>query len=98
MLEPITNFLPKVFNKYGLMPAIKGTLQINKCNEILKERLKNEVYISLKPLHVKKNILYIGVTSSLISQEVMAISNQLLEEINKLDETSKITSIRFKNL
>lgn len=96
MFEPVSKLLPKIFNQYGLTPALSGTLIINKCTEFLADHLSRDVFKEIRPLYLKKDVLYLEVTSSLVAQEVNFVSMDLLNELNNFDEKIKVKSIRFK--
>lgn len=95
MIKNIGSLLWKSIRRAGLEQGVTAVLVIDEFKRILEKEFGEKIKNKVKLLYFKKGILYLSATSSIITQEIKMIEDELLKAVNQKFNKKKVKRLIF---
>lgn len=95
MIKNIGSLIWKSIRRAGLEQGVTAVLVINEFKKILEQEFGEKIKNKIKILYLKNKVLYLSVTSSVVTQEIKMVEVKLLKAVNNKFKKKTVERLNF---
>jgi|GEM_PF-6669895 len=94
-IKTIGSLIWQSIRRAGLEQGVAAVLVTDEFKKILEQKFGEKIKNKVKILYLKKNILYLSSTSSIVTQEIKMIEAKLIKAVNQKFNKKLVERLNF---